>query len=144
MSLASIKPYFRARLNTLGFTKEHPEAFDVEAVASTIIDKTFHILNGPATLVSNNQNHLVFTVDVGVQIFFKGYRSEENGRLRAESALEDILKETLSATNRVTQASDGIKDVKLVTAEIIPMDESQDNISLLQIGFSVDFTLDFE
>jgi len=24
------------------------------------------------------------------------------------------------------------------------MDESQDNISLLQIGFSVDFTLDFE
>lgn len=144
MSLASIKPYFRARMNALGFTKEHPEAFDAEEVPSTIIDKTFHILNGPSTFVSNNQNHLVMTVDVGMQIFFKGYRDEEQGRLRAESALESILRETLTATNRVTQASDGIKDVKLTSAEIIPMDESQDNISLLQMEFSVDYTLDFE
>ena len=101
-------------------------------------------MNGPATFVSNNQNHLVMTVDVGLQMFFKGFRSEEDGRLAAEVALEDILKECLTAENRVTQASTGIKDVKLSTAEIIRMDESQDNISLLQMAFVVEYTLDFE
>lgn len=144
MSLASIKPYFRARMAALGYQNEHLEAFDSDDIASTLIDEAFHIVVGPASGVGNNQNHLVMTVEVGLEMFFKGYRSEENGRLRAEIALENILKECLTAANRVTQASDGIKDVKLTAAEIQAMDESQDNISLLGIVFGVDYILDFE
>ena len=144
MSLASIKPYFRARMAALGYKNEHLEAFDTEEIASTLVDEAFHIVVGPASGVSNNQNHLVMTVEVGLEMFFKGYRTEETGRLRSEVALEKILKECLTAANRVTQASDGIKDVKLTAAEIAPMDESQDNITMLGIVFGVDYILDFE
>ena len=144
MSIQHIKPYFRTRMSALGYRKEHPEAFDVEEVPSTIIDETFHILLGDLTGISITQNHQVIEVPVGLQMFFKGYRSEEDGRLRAMEAMEDIIKECCTAVNRVTQASDGIKNVEFATGVAVPMDESQDNITLLQMEFVVLYTLDFE
>jgi hypothetical protein len=143
MSLANIKPYFRDRMAAVGYENEHTEAFNLENIPSTLRDEAFHILVGAATGQSNNQNHLVMTVEVELQMFFKGYRSEEDGRLRAEIAMENILKETLTAKNRVTQASTGIKNVEVDTAAIAPLDESRDNVSAMAILFSVTYMLDF-
>ena len=144
MSIQSIKPYFRARMLALGYEKEHPEAFSTASIASTLRDKTFHILIGDLSGVSNNQNHQVIEAGVGMQMFFKGYRKEEDGRLLSMAALESIIKEVCTSRNRVTQALDGIKDVKFISAEAVPVEDTQDNITLLNMTFEVLYTLDFE
>lgn len=144
MSVQNIKPYFRARMLALGYDNEHEEAFDTTEIPSTRIDNAFHILLGNLTGLSNNQNHQEILVPVGLQMFFKAYRVEEDGRLLAMSVMENIIKECCTASNRVTQASDGIKDVRFLSGEAVPMDASQDNITLLQMEFEVLYMLDFE
>lgn len=144
MSFDVVKGYFRSRMSALGFTKEHPKPFDTDEIASTLRDKTFHILLANFNGVSNNQNHQVMTIEVGMQMFFKGYRNEEDGRQLAVETLDSIIKECCTAVNRVTQASDGIKNVSFLFAETVPVEDSNDNITLLNMAFEVLYTLDFE
>jgi len=144
MSLNLIKPYFRARMNAIGFSNEWHEAFTTENIPRTRIDKAFHILLGNGSGIRQNQDDQEITIPVGMQLFFLSGRDEEQGRIAAMTEAERIIKEVCAPKNRVTQASDGIKDVRLNSFEAVALDISNDNITLLNIEFEVFYILDFE
>lgn len=143
MSIASIKPYFRARLSAIGYSNEWPEAYQFEDIPSTRRDKAYHILLGDAFSNGQNQTDQEILIPVGVTIFFKAGRVEEGGRLASMISAEAVIREVCAPKNRVTQASDGIKDVRLSSFEAVPLSEDQDNVTRLNLAFEVLYILDF-
>lgn len=144
MSIQSVKPYFKARLADAGYTNEWAEAFQFEDIPATRRDKAFHILLGDAFSQQQNQTDLEILIPVGVTIFFKAGRVEEDGRLASMVAAEAIIRKVCAPQYRVAQASDGIKDVRLSSFEAVPLSDDQDNITRLNMAFEVFYIVDFE
>jgi hypothetical protein len=143
MSIQSVKPYFKTMLAQAGYTNEWAEAYQFEDIPATRRDKAFHILLGDAFGQKQNQTDLEIIIPVGVTIFFKAGRVEEDGRLASMVAAEAVIKRVCAPQNRVTQASDGIKDVRLSSFEAVPLSDDQDNITRLNMSFEVLYILDF-
>ncbi len=143
MSIQSVKPYFRTRLAAIGYKNEWPEAYQFEDIPSTKRDKAFHILLGDAFSNGQNQTDQEILIPVGVTIFFKAGRKEEDGRLASMIAAEAVIKEVCAPKNRVAQASTGIKDVRLSSFEAVPLSDDQDNVTRLNLAFEVLYILDF-
>jgi len=143
MSISSIKPFFRAQLNAIGYTNEWTEAYQFDDIPSTKRDKAFHILLGDAFSNGQNQTDQEILIPVGVTIYFKAGRVEEDGRLTSMIAAEAVIKQICSPQIRVTQANDGIKDVRISSFEAVPLSEDQDNITRLNLAFEVYYILDF-
>jgi hypothetical protein len=144
MSITKIKPYFRTRLQAIGYTNEWPEAFDFENIPSTRRDKAFHILIGDVFNFDQNQTDQTMLVPVGLSVFFNATRENEQAHIDALASGEAIIKEICAPKNRVTQASDGIKDVRAQSFEVIPLSDDQQRVMRLNMAFEVLYILDFE
>jgi hypothetical protein len=144
MSINLIKPLFRKNMLELGFDNEWPEAYQFEDIPSTRRDKAFHILIGGAFGASQNQTDQVVLLPVGLTVFFKAGKIEEDARIEAMSAAENIIKKICAPKVRVSEASDGIKDIRLSSFEAIPLSNDQDNVTRLNMAFEVLYILDFE
>jgi hypothetical protein len=144
MAFADLKTYFRSVFQDLGYdmSKEHGEAFDLESIPSTLIDRAFHILSvGPVQGIRQNQADQELSASVTLSVFFQGFRSEEQGRESAMAAGEEFISEALRAKRRVSSFASGIKNVTLENLEAVPLDDSNDNIVKLTMLFTVNYSI---
>lgn len=141
-SFASLKPYFRARLNaikldplaTKGDLEEWPDAFNVDNIPATKINRAYHI----ELLLSNYQGTahscMGFNAQVRVRAFYKGFKTPSLAVDKAAEYADSVIKECCKSTNRLTQAT--IKNILPSSVEIKALDNSNDNIAYLDIVFN--------
>lgn len=135
MSLTGARSYLRSRAKAIGL-KEWTDGFNFENIPSTLINGAFHIQSDSGNGIKLNQHDQELSFNQTVRIFVKGYRDPASGIDSAIKITEDLIKETVSAKNRLTQ-SDGIKNVILDGFNFETGDQSNDNLIIASITFRI-------
>lgn len=148
MSFTSIRPYFSERLQAVDpDLKEWTDAFNIENIPETVIDKSWHLSFGLASAVSMNQTCLSYKYPVSLDVFFKGYRNPSDAVDTANSYGESILREILKHSNRLTivpTSAAKIINVRSTIMQVLPIDQSNDNTVRLQMEFEADVYIELE
>ena len=132
MSLSAVRPFFRTRLNALGF-KEHDDGFDDENRPQQKLEKLYRIESGPVTGGPANQSTHEFEFDVTLVITLRGNRSNVDLVDRAFEVSEDVLEDILQESVRV---GTDIKDIVPGVITVSPFTASDDNDLILSMGFT--------
>jgi len=140
MSLASIRPLFRAQLNALGF-REHTDAFDDTNRPETQLEKLYRINTTTTTGDVANQTVFQFNMDVELVITLRG-KGIKNIELvdRAWSVADEVLADLLSPAVRNGQT---IKGISPGTITVDPYSGSDDNDCTLTMGFRASILCNF-
>lgn len=139
MSLTAVRPYFRARLNSLGY-KEWDDAFYAENIPENIIDKAYHIDANEINRTSFSQTDLQLEHVVVTRLFYKGFFTPKDALDKTMERLDAILKEVLKPSNRLTGAS-GLRNVDLQGVTIEPLADSNNNTLLVTLTWNVQVNL---
>ncbi len=133
MSFTDVRSYFRTRMKALGH-KEWKDALNFENIPESIQDRTFHIESGTSNVNSQNQQALDVSQDVVVRLFVKGYRDTSGGIDRAISLAQLAICDIVDPDNA---NGDAIKNVDLVTMDVVERSDSNDNTIVVEMNYSV-------
>jgi hypothetical protein len=133
MSIKFVRPYLRARLNALGF-KEHTEAFNTENIASTVLNKSYHIGQGEIFNKRMQMDHSEVESSIALKFYIKGFRDTASAIDTSISLTEDILQSIISPSNRLLG---NVKDVIFNSAAYEPLTVSNDNTVMATIDLKV-------
>jgi hypothetical protein len=139
MSITGARSYLRSRAKAIGL-KEWTDGFNFQNIPSNIINGMFHITTGSGSGVKLNQNDQEIVFNQTVRIFVKGFRDPASAIDSAIKMTEDLIKESVSPKNRLTQ-SDGIKNIVLDGFSFEQMDQSNDNLVVASITFRINTVL---
>lgn len=127
---SDVKPFFRTRLSSLGYTKEHTDGFNRDNIPSTLMHNTYFI---ELTSISGTKlDHDCQHTDVGVRvnIFRNGYRKPreaiDTALVDAQTIVADFVK--ISNVNHPS-----IYNVVFDSLSIVPIDDSNDNSLIIEI-----------
>ena len=137
MSLTAVRTLFRERLEGLGY-EEHPEPFQPNQIAETLVDRSFHMETG--TIVSGAANQTVhdFEFPITVRVYSKGYddllAAYDNAHEIADTILTDLLDQNV-------RLGDPVKDIVPDSVNIEPMDLTNDDILVIVLAFTAKLEL---
>lgn len=140
MSLTLIRPYFRTHFKAEGFT-EWEDGFAVDNIPDNIIDFAFHIATPTVVGVVLNHTDQETETTVVVTYLIKGYRDPASAIDKAILRCENILGRTQVAADRLTS---GIKNVTFDDLSITPLADTNDNVVLSEMTFTVRVPLQIE
>jgi hypothetical protein len=132
MSIISVRPYFRDRLEALGY-EEWTESFSVDNIPQTILEKVYHIESVGITSSAANQLTHQFIYTMKVRLFVRGFRDESDALDSCDGIIEDVLSEILSPANRISLP---IKDIQPGNIQHIAIDESNDSDIIIEMDFN--------
>jgi hypothetical protein len=132
MSLSAVRPFFRARLNALGF-REHSDGFDDLNREQSRLDRLYRIQSGPVSGSPANQSIHEFEFDIELVITLSGRRNNVELIDRAFTVAEEVLEDVLQESVRIGTA---IKDIVPGTVSVTPYSGTDDNDLILTMGFS--------
>ena len=131
--LVSIRPFFRTKLLSLGLS-EWTDAFNVENIPSTMLDRRFHIETPTGSRRgAYDQNHQELEQDVIIRIFLKGYRDPASAVDSSLGWLDSVMSAVLPVSAR---AGASIKNIYINRWSINPIAGSNDNALVLEITFN--------
>lgn len=136
MSLSNIRPYFRERLEGLGFV-EHNDGFNFENIPQTVIHNTFHILLSDVVGGAINHTHQDTSSTVEVMLFFSGFRDVGQALDGAIDAVERIVKDICKVENRTKT----LLNVVFNNAGFAPLNSQNDNSVAVRLEFRADVVL---
>lgn len=140
MGLSNVRPYFRTRMNSLGYS-EFKDGFASDAIPNTILNKAYHIDNQePAIVVEKGVHTVDISMPVKVRIYFKGGREAstaiDNSWTQAQTILCDLIKPSNANTAN-------IKTINLVSISSLPLSDSNNNDVILEMDFEAKVLLDY-
>jgi len=139
--LADVRPYFRARMNSLSGYKEHRDGFNFDNIPRTIFNKAYHIENpsggrrGPYDNLGQDIEE-----DVILRVFYSGRRNVGETLDSVMTNYQTILETILDKDQRLGTE---IKNVYLTNKSLLPLAEDNDNAIILEIEFTCLVTLCF-
>ena len=139
MSLDTVRPYFKARMQALGL-KEWKNPFDTSNIPENIIGSQYNVAFAPANQLKFNQQNLDLRIPINLKLFVKAYKQHMVAYDSAIALANDALVEVLKPSNRLTQAD--IKTINLGLMSIYPYAPTNDNIMVVNFVFNVDVALD--
>lgn len=131
MNLDGFRAFLRTRLDALGY-REWEDGFNRSNIPSTIIDKSYHIQVGTIGTGPSNQVHHIFRYPVRLFVLLKGFRSPSQAIDQGLTEAQNILDDILSVDVRLQ--SNGLKDVRPVSIDVLPLSESNDNTIIVDIA----------
>lgn len=140
MSFTKVRPYFRTRMNSLGY-KEWKDGFASDNVPDTIYDKAYHLsTNSPVTSLSKTQQALDSLFPMTVRLFLKGYRDPASAIDKAFELGQAIVCDVIKPSN-----SNGtqIHTVNWLSMLPIQLADSNDNDVILELEFECRILTDF-
>jgi len=137
MSLASVRPFFRDRLEGLGF-REHDQPFQPNQIGETIVNDSFHISTGTIVSAPANQRVHSFEFPITVRIYKKGFVDLLETYDDIHSTADDVLADLLDPSVRLGST---IKDIIPESIDIVEIDESNDNVLFLELVFTAKLEL---
>jgi len=133
MSIANVLTYARARMTALGYI-EHKDALNTENVPAQAFGRTFHVLFGEPSGVTNSQDALTLDVPFAIRIFLKGKADTIAAMTDATERFDALLTEVLKIINRATAT--GLVNITYRTGGIDPVAGSNDNAMVLRAEFT--------
>lgn len=97
---------------------------------------SFHIESGVGQGVKLNQHDQEMNFSQTVRMFLKGYRDPASAIDSAVKMTEDLIKEVVTAKNRLTQPN-GIKNVHLDSFNFEVADQTNDNLVIASVTFRI-------
>lgn len=135
MKLSDVLPFFRTQLNALQY-KEWVDSFNFDNIPSTILDRRYHLELNDALGVRNNQLDQECNAPVTVRVFFKAFRNTSAARDFAVTKGQELIEAILQPEVRVADYADGIKNIVFDSMLIEDAIVSNDNITVLTLGFT--------
>lgn len=139
MSLSNIKPYFRSRLDGLGFT-EWLDGFSTDNIPQTILNQAYHILVESTDGGPINHTHQDTNSRVRVRLFYRGYANPSVALDEALVGVETIVKDVCKVANRTSM----LLNVIFESADYQPLNEDNDNSVLVEMVFTARVILGVE
>lgn len=139
MSFAVIRPFFRSRLEALGYT-EHADAVDFSNIPSNLLSETFQIESLPISGGPANQRAHEFDYGLILRVFKRGFADPVTAYDSADSDIGLILSDLLAPSVRLGV---DIKDIVPLSISKIPLSGSDDNDLIIEFNFSVKVILCF-
>lgn len=139
MSLNNIRPYFRTRLDGLGYL-EHEDGFNRQNIPQTILNKSYHILVESVSGGPINHTDQFTESSVLVSVFFKGYRNVNEAIDDAISNVETIIKDVCKVVNRTST----LLNVVFEGSDFLPLSDTNDNSVLVEMRFSAQVEIGVE
>ena len=133
MSLSKIKPYFRTRLDSLGY-REWKDGFNFENIPETLLDKSYHIQIENINSLSQTMNDVSLEADVRLRVFKKGFRYVTDALDDAYSEIDCIILEILKPDLRLSN-SGGFKNIIITSSAIEEGSIDNDNFLLINLSF---------
>lgn len=139
MTLNNIYSHFEATFNYFGF-EEWDDAFNIENIGSTIIDRAYH-LNVP-TILGGAINHTEQETSstVVVNLFIKGFRYPKDAKIQGMAIVEDIIRKACNIKDRTT----GLLNVVFESSDFDFLASSNDNICKVEMRFTAEVIIDVE
>ena len=133
MAFSDILPYFRTRMESLGFEREHEDAFNIDNVGSYLEDQTFHLEVG--SFSAGAVDHQCQQVDcpVTLRIFEDGKTDPWTKRDEAISSGQTIVEDIANHSNATSAA---LQNVIFNGMSMEPTDVSNDNSFILVLEFT--------
>lgn len=129
-----VKPYARARMKAIGERTEHTDGFNFENIASTELNKRYHVELLESRELSNNQDHLMLEQPFYLRIFKSATGKPKDLIDAVKLEIRAILDEFLKPANRLTQAA--IKNIRYDSDLIEKLNTSNDNGVIGRIQFT--------
>lgn len=140
MSLSDVRPFFRERLEALGF-REHEKPFLTNEIAANIADRSFHIETGLISSAAANQIVHEFDYPLTVRIYRVGYSNTINVYDSAINDADSILEDFLDPTVRIGTL---VKDIVPNTISLEVYDASNVDTIILEMNFTAKLQLCFK
>jgi hypothetical protein len=140
VSIKSIRPFFAARLEAIGF-REWRDGFVFENIPETILDKSFHVYLETISGSPIDQKDQSLTGLVVIRVFFRGYRDVTEAIDESISSTEAIVKEVCKVSNRT---SEGLLNVVFDGVDYEPLTAQNDNSVLVTLRFAAQTLFEVE
>lgn len=138
MVFTDIRAFLKTQLKTLGYTKEHKDAFDISNIPSTAIAKVFSLEYG-AVSQRNVQVDIDTLFPVTIRLWFKDYNDNLEARDKAMEKGENLIKLLFRPDLRTS--IDCVSQYQLLGMLPIALAESNDNVVELQVTLGFFITL---
>lgn len=140
MSLSNVRPFFRERLNSIGF-REHADGFDDTNREQTLMEKLYRLDTSNVVGAAANMQSHEFEMDCNVVITLRG-QGTRNVELydRSFEVAEQVYAEILAPANR---NGTNIKDIIPTTILVTENSASNDNDLIITIGFTCNIYCEF-
>jgi len=124
MSLSVIRPYFRVRMNSLGY-REWKEPFtDGDNLPENILDGSYVVSPISVSGEQLDQKLQNLEAEITVTLFLKGFRDPSAAVDSGTAKGEGIIQEVMDPANRLGA---DLKNVIFSSMEVLPMADSNDN-----------------
>lgn len=133
MSIKLVRPYIRTRMNALGF-KEHLDLFNTDNIASTVLNKSYHIGQGLVTTRQIQMDYSEVEMNIILKFMVKGFRDMSSGIDSSIALTEDILESIINPSNRLLG---NIKDCIFNSVSYDPLAVSNDNVIIATIDLNI-------
>lgn len=118
--------------------KEHRDAFNTENIASSVLDKSYHVIINPVNRVASSNTGQDFESTVTLLLIFKGNRDMTEAMERAEKLSESVIK-TIMSFDRLKKT--GLKNVIFNSLSFDPFASSNDNVVRCTLVFEANYYL---
>lgn len=137
MSLTNVRSDIRERMNLLGYT-EWLDAFNLENVPETIIDKSYHIGSARGDGVKLNMHDQVIDFAQTIVFWRSGFSNPGEGLDLAIEGIQEILCDVLGPARRITPT---FKNIRFQDFSLEPGAEDNDNLIKATINLTVQVSL---
>ena len=134
MSISVVRSYFKSRItDEVSSAVEHKDAFNLENMHVSARDKMYHIIYQNGSNVETHGDRITDNVSVTITMLFKGFRDTQ----ATFDSTSDTVHNIKRRASKITNYTDGIKRVVCDSIGINPSDDSNDNVLLVTMEFSV-------
>lgn len=133
MTLDGLRGFFRTQIDALGY-REWEDGFNRNNIPATVIDRAYHLQIGRIVSAPANQLHHVFSFPIKVSVHRKGFRNPSVAIDQTLADAQNIMSVILAPETRLQ--TNGLKDIRPTSVEVVPLSESNDNAVIVEIEFS--------
>lgn len=136
MSFVDLRTYFESAMGQVDPDfREWEDAFNIENIPSSILDKSWHIQFGPFSYNAGGAHTcLSFSCPVVLNVFFKGYRNPKEAIDTALVFADAIVRECTKPVLRLNQPR--IKNVLPSLGSVRELATTNDNAAVLELQFT--------
>ena len=134
MSISVVRTYFKDQIkDEVAAAVEHTDAFNIENMHTNARDKMYHIIYQNDSNTETHGDRITDNISVTISMVFKGYRDTQ----AAFDSTSDTVHNIKRRASKISNYTSGIKRVVCDSINITPADDSNDNILLVTMEFSV-------
>ena len=131
---SNVRPFFRTRLDGLGFNEHRDSVLTPENVGNTLLGRVYHLGGPTITKLPRSFTTDQFIYAIPVTMFTKRHKVEAEAIDEADLIIDTVLSDLLAAERRTQEV---IKNIELDSVQREPLDVNNDNAIRIIFNFNV-------